>query len=422
MRRMRGFLSITCLRLNAVIPYGACFMLSALFIVSAQRSNGQKIPSREQLMRDAEQAEADLHNGKLDQAILEYQRILAVDPNNVGAQANIGVAYYMKESFKQAVQHFGVALSHQPDLWNISALLGMSEKALGQNIQAEAHLKEAFAHVREKDLHTAAGKQLFVLYIQAGKLIQAADIVGQLQQANPSDVDVLYAAHRVYSELADTAIYSIAVLEPDSPRMYQAKGDQLAQQGNTPGAIAAYRQALKRDPHLPGAHYELAEILSTSISSAEREEAEAEYKSALNDNPMDEKADCGLASINVHRSDFQAASQYYAQAVGLQPDDPAANEGLGMALMSLGELKEAKPYLEKSVQLDPSKGSAHYRLGLLDRKVGDATEAKHEMDEFIKLREQQERTEQALKDMHSKLVNQIKEDRSVDAPTGIAPQ
>ena len=62
-----------------------------------------------------------------------------------------------------------------------------------------------------------------LLYIQAGKLIQAADVAGQLQQANPSDVDILYAAHQVYSELAGTTLYSIALLEPDSARMYQSK-------------------------------------------------------------------------------------------------------------------------------------------------------------------------------------------------------
>ena len=405
--------------LNQCAAYLAVF---ALAISSAQQLCGQTSLIGEQIKAKAEQAQANLQDRKLELAIREYLEILAVDPNNVSAHANIGVAYYMENSFKQAAEHLGTALNRQHTLWNSMALLGMSEKQLGRNIQAEAHLKEAYAHVEDKELHTAVGKQLFILYIQAGKLIQAADVVGQLQRANPSDVDILYSAHRVYSELANTTLYSIAVLEPDSARMYQSKGDQLAQQGNTTAAIAAYRQALQRDPHLPGAHYELAEIMSTSISSAERAQAETEYRSALTDNPLDEKARCGLASIEVERSDFEIASQDYAEAIRLQPDDPAANDGLGMVLVTLGEVKQARPYLEHAVQLDPTNGRAHYQLSLVDHKLGDAAAAKHEMDEFLKLKVGQERIKQTLKDMHGQLLMQIQKDRNVDASTDTVPK
>ena len=400
----------------------AYLVVFALAISSAQQLRGQTSLIGEQIKAKAEQAQANLQDRKLELAIREYLEILAVDPNNVSAHANIGVAYYMENSFKQAAEHLGTALNRQHTLWNSMALLGMSEKQLGRNIQAEAHLKEAYAHVEDKELHTAVGKQLFILYIQAGKLIQAADVVGQLQRANPSDVDILYSAHRVYSELANTTLYSIAVLEPDSARMYQSKGDQLAQQGNTTAAIAAYRQALQRDPHLPGAHYELAEIMSTSISSAERAQAETEYRSALTDNPLDEKARCGLASIEVERSDFEIASQDYAEAIRLQPDDPAANDGLGMVLVTLGEVKQARPYLEHAVQLDPTNGRAHYQLSLVDHKLGDAAAAKHEMDEFLKLKVGQERIKQTLKDMHGQLLMQIQKDRNVDASTDTVPK
>jgi tetratricopeptide (TPR) repeat protein len=393
-------------------------VLGSLAILSAQHLSGQTSRKKDQIVQAAEQAKTYLQNGKPDLAIVEYQKIIALEPKDVDAQANIGVAYYMEQSFQEAARHLGVALSEKPDLWNIEALLGMSEKQLGQNTAAQAHLEAAFAHVQERDLHTAVGKQLFVLYIQAGKLVPAASVAGQLQQENPSDADILYAAHQVYSELAGTTLYSIALLQPDSARMYQAKGDQLAQQGNTAAAIAAYRQALQRDPHLPGAHYELAEIMNVSTSPAERAQAEAEYKAALSDNPLDEKAESGLAAVELQQSDFQMAAQYYAQAVRLQPDDPAANEGLGRSLMSLDQLKEAKPYLEHAVELDPTKGSAHYRLGLLDRRLGDPVAAKREMDEFVKLREGQEKIEQTLKDMHVQLVTQIQRDRNVEASEG----
>jgi len=401
-----------------------CLLLSiavALAIAALPQLCAQKTSDKEQIRKLAEQAQAALQNHQLDLAIEEYKKVLALDPDNAGAHANLGVAYYMNGSFSQAIEHFRVAIGRQHDLWKIVALLGMSEKQLGQNVQAESHLKEAFAHVQDKDLHAAVGKQMFTLYIQAGKLIEAANVAGQLQEENPSDVDILYAAHLVYSELANSTLYSMAVLEPDSARMYQSKGDELAQQGNTAGAIAALRQALNRDPHLPGAHYELAEILSASTSAAERAQAEGEYQLALSDNPLDEKAECGLGAIALQRSDFQAASGHYAEAVRLQPDDPAANEGLGVALVSLEELKKARPYLERAVQMDPENARARYHLSQLDGKLGDVPAAKREMQEFLRLKAEQERIVQVLKDMHGQLLTQIQKDRDIDASTDTTP-
>lgn len=400
----------------------ACLILLCVSILVMQRLQGQTGQKRDQIAQAVEQARAFLRAGKPELAIVEYKKILALNANDADAQANLGVAYYMEHSFREAAPYLSAALKRQPNLWNLAALLGMCDRQMGRNAEAQTHLETAFAHVQEKDLHTAVGKQLFVLYIQDGKLIQAADIIGQLQQTNPSDVDVLYAAHQIYSQLGDATLYSIAQIDPDSSRMYQAKGDQLARQGNMQGAIAAYRQALQRDPHLSGAHYELAEIMSASNSASQREEAEKEYSAALTDNSLEEKALCGLAALELQRSDFDAASQHFAEAIRLEPKDAAANDGMGVVLISLGRLKEAKPYLVYAVELEPKNASVRYRLSQLDRRLGDLAAAKRDMDEFIRLREDQERIDRALKDMRGQLLVQMQRDRYDEASEGAVPK
>jgi hypothetical protein len=42
------------------------------------------------------------------------------------------------------------------------------------------------------------------------------------------------------------------MLAPKSARMHQIMAQELARQGNTGGAIAHYRESVKRDPRLPG--------------------------------------------------------------------------------------------------------------------------------------------------------------------------
>jgi len=55
--------------------------------------------------------------------------------------------------------------------------------------------------------------------------------------------------------------------------------------GDSAKSIEHYRAALKLNPNLPGLHFELAEMLSTLGTSEGRQEAEAQYKAALQANP-----------------------------------------------------------------------------------------------------------------------------------------
>ena len=43
--------------------------------------------------------------GRLDEAISEYKRALAIKPNYAKAQYNLGIAYYSKEQFELAIVH-----------------------------------------------------------------------------------------------------------------------------------------------------------------------------------------------------------------------------------------------------------------------------------------------------------------------------
>ena len=82
----------------------------------------------------------------------------------------------------------------------------------------------------------------------------------------------------------------LSLAAPDSAQMHQLLAHEDTRQGNTDGAIAQYRKAIAIDPHLPGVHFELAELLHTSADEAVKKEAEQEYHAALLENPQDEKA------------------------------------------------------------------------------------------------------------------------------------
>jgi tetratricopeptide (TPR) repeat protein len=371
-----------------------CFALAVLLL--ALMSCGHRTFAQAQSNPDsgivslAQQAEADLHDGKPVLAAAEYQKILVLDPSNIGAHSNLGLAYYLQGQFALAASEFEKALRRQPDLWNIAALCGLSEARSGQNEDAVPHLDQAFQHVLEPQLRMAVGRQLFSILFEAGDLKRASDVVAELQQLEPSNIDVLYAAHQVYSLLANRAFLSMTRLAPDSARMYQLRGDQMMQVGDILGAITAYRQALRLDPHLAGAHFSLGEVLSASPHTSDRDLAEVEYQRALADDPMDEKAECRLGKIERRRSNLPAATGHYKRALELRPDDPEANEGFGMVLMDSNSNRKASVYLNRAIQLDPTDEVAYYHLSLASRRLGDLEVAKREMEEFLKLKAQKE--------------------------------
>ena len=361
------------------------YTLVALALADSPLVSGAQAASDE-IARLERDAQSDLRAQKPELAILAYKRILALDPANAGAHSDLGLAYYVHGDFAPAADEFNIALLSRADQWNIDALCGISEANIGQNTNAVAHLDQAFQHVEDSELRLAVGKRLFSLLLEKGDLESAAETVRTLERMQPTDIDVLYAAHQVYSLLDGRILVTMAQLAPDSGRMYQLRGDRLAHMGKMKAAIDAYRHAIDYDPHLSGVHFELAEILSVSQDSSERAAAEGEYLKELADHPQDEKSECRLGDIDMQRSDMAGAIKHYLRALELQPGDSDATEGYGMALLASDSPAQARTYLKHAIELDPTNVVAYYHLSQASRKIGDIEAAKREMDEFLRLK------------------------------------
>jgi cytochrome c-type biogenesis protein CcmH/NrfG len=185
---------------------------------------------------------------------------------------------------------------------------------------------------------------------------------------------------------------------------------EAARQGNTEGAIAQYREALKLDPKLPGLHFELAEALSASTSTSDQEN---EYKAALAANPFDEKSECRLGEISSRQSDQEGAFAHYSRAVELQPNDPDANLGLAKALIAMNQPEKAVPLLERAAQLEPFNATIRYHLSMVYRKVGRTGDAQRELAEFRRLKELKARLNDVYSAMRLKPVKQERPDPDV---------
>ena len=371
-------------------------LLSAGVCFPQSDSRAQKIAQH------TKQAQQFLKNSRPDLAALEYAAIIALEPNNVEAHTNLGVLLYFNSDYVRAVPQLSTALKLRPDLWKIAALLGMAEKKLGQSAEARVNLESAFPKIDEEKLKVETGMQLIEIYYASRDLERAASVARVLRQIRPADPNILYAAHKIYADQADETMLSLAMADPESARMHQLMGDELARQGNIEGAIRNYRDALKADPHVPGVHFRLAEMLNSSSGPTDRQAAEKEYAAALADNPLDAKSESRLGEMAFGRSDLKSASVHFSKAVEMQPNDSEANLGLAKTLISLQEPQKAAPYLQHAAKLDPYNAAIHFRLASLYRQTGRTTDAEREIAEFKRLRALKEKLVQVYREMRLK--------------------
>ena len=344
-----------------------------------------------EIQSHARQAQQDLQNKRPDLAIPEFRAIVALDPGNLDALGNLGVLEYFAGQYARAAQDLRAALKLQPSLAKLQALLGMSEKRIGETGKAQTDLQQAFPQLTENKMRLQVGLELIEVDYALNDLAKAAEVVNVLRQLEPENVDVLYTAHRIYADLSDETLLSLAMVAPDSARMHQLMAHELARQAKNESAIANYRDAIKINPQLADVHFELAEMLNTESSAAAQNEAEKEYKTALAENPFDEKSVCRLGDIAVKRSDLKSAQAFYSRALELQPNDPDANLGLAKVLMSMHHPREAEPHLENAARLEPFSPATHYRLGVLYRVLGRDDDSHRELAEFEKLKKMKSR-------------------------------
>ena len=375
-------------------------LLFALLVTTPILCLSQTAPSApQQVQEHTRKAQEYLRENRPDLAIPEFRAIIALEPNNVDARGNLGVLLFFEGAYRDAIPQLRAALKMQPSLWKIQALLGMAEKRTGDIHAATGDLEKAFPKVKEQKIRVDTGVELIDIYSKTGEMDKAAATVSVLRELDPTNVEILYTAYRLYSDLADEARLSLIVVAPNSARTHQMMAHELARQGNSAEAIANYREALKLEPNLPGLHFELAEMFNSSSAPDAPEQAELEYKAALAVNPFDEKSECRLGDLAAAKGDTASAYEHYKRALKLQPNDPEANVGLAKALMAMNQSEKALPLLENAVKLDPTSAVAHFRLSTIYRQMGRGEEARREIAEYQKYKEMKEKLREVYRQM-----------------------
>lgn len=375
--------------------------VSAVLVISAGTVTAQTAKTGAAAVQDhLHKAESYLKANDQDAAKRELQAVLAIDPNNAEAHANLGVVAFSQHDCQTASPHFRKALEIQPSLTKTQALLGICAKRLGDPA-ARALLENSFAKLKDKALRLQAGMELAGLYDEQGDAGGTASVMRTLVNLDPDNVDVLFMAQRVYRELADDTLNKLALLAPGSARMQQVIAERLVNEGDLKGAIDHYRKALQIDSRVPGVHFELGEaILESSPADADAEAlAQKELETAVAIDGDSAKTECELADIALLESDPGRALAHYQRAFELDPNEVRAQMGLAK-LWTEDKPEEAMKYLRMTVKVDPLNGSAHYQLAQLYRRLQMSEMAQKEMHLFQEIKQAKDQMEALYHEMN----------------------
>jgi Flp pilus assembly protein TadD len=378
-----------------VAPVALLLLSGASILTHSQQppTNQDQINLHERL------AQQYLSERKPGLAIPELEKVVALDPGNVDACANLGVLLFFQGDYKGAIPHLQAAVKLQPNLSKVQALLGIAEEHQADVEDARKDLEAAFPTIQDMRLKVEVGLELVGIYNAASDLDDAAGVITQLRRAYPENPEVLYAAYRTFADLSGEAMLSLSLAAPDSAQMHQLLAHEETREGNTNGAIAQYRKAIAINSLLPGVHFELAELLNTSQDPAIKKQAEAEYRAAVTADPHDEKAICKLGEIALQNGDLKQADDLFAAAVALEPADADAKLWLAKTLIEMNEPDKALPLLEASVQLEPTDATAHYRLGTLYKRLGRTDDAKREIEQYQKYKDMKDKLRAVYKEL-----------------------
>jgi Tfp pilus assembly protein PilF len=376
-----------------------CAVVALWLVYAASGFSQAKEDSQQEYSSHLQRAHGYLSEKKPDLAIQEFKAAAAINPGSAETQGNLGVLLYFQNRFSEAIPPLRAALSVQPTLVKIQGLLGLAESRSLDFVNARKDLAAALPQIPDKTFKSEVGLELVGLYTQSGDLEEAAAALSLLRKTDPTNTEVLYAAYRTYSDLSSESMLALALAAPDSAQMHQLLAHEEVKEGNTNGAIAQFRKAIAINTHLPGVHFELAELLNTSPDAAIKQEAEQEYRAALKEDPLHEKAELRLGEIDAAKGNIPQASEELSRAVELQPEDSDAKLDLAKLLIENNQPDKALLLLQETVRIEPTNPMAHYRLSTLYRKQGKAEEAKREVELYKQYKDIKEKLRATYKDL-----------------------
>ncbi|HMF93136.1 MAG TPA: tetratricopeptide repeat protein [Vicinamibacterales bacterium] len=295
--------------------------------------------------------DALLDQGRPEAAQPLFERALADAPQSIAALVGLGRAALARSDYALAVDRLERALALDPRERAIHYQLAMAYRGLGQQDQAEAHLRlRAPGTIRPSD----------PLMSELDTILESP-VAYEVRGGKALDKHDFAAAANYFRKGIDLA--------PGEAALHHKLGTALYLSGDARGAADEFAEALRLSPAFARAHYSLGVTLAADGRTAD---ALTHLNAAVRADPADVESRVRLADV-LRRSGRAAESlSRYAEAAALDPRAADAALGYALALVDLRRYGEARDRLRENVQQYPDRPEFVHALVRLLTAAPDA--------------------------------------------------
>ncbi len=146
-------------------------------------------------------------------------------------------------------------------------------------------------------------------------------------------------------------------------------------------AIASFDQALKLDPTLYKAHYQMGRLYE---ELDQPEQADQAYRASIDINGGYTPPLVSLGSMYIDYGFSNVAMAVLEAGTKANPTDAGVWKGLGEALQNLNKTQEAIDAYTKATKIDPDQADVYFSLGMAYAELRQKAEATEALETFLK--------------------------------------
>ncbi len=175
---------------------------------------------------------------------------------------------------------------------------------------------------------------------------------------------------------------ALLAFHPNRPEPYLELAEALKSAGQLKASIAAFQDALRRDPaYLPA----ILELSATLKDAGDPAQAAAVAKRATTAAPSDPRSWNQFGQLSLDLNNLPAAIENLRHALKLDPEMPEAHNGTGVALAQRGDFPAAETEFRETIRIMPNFGEAHGNLANVLSWKQDFRQAGYEFDRAVRL-------------------------------------
>jgi predicted O-linked N-acetylglucosamine transferase (SPINDLY family) len=278
--------------------------------------------------------------GRLDQAVDAYQRVLAAQPRNIDALNLLGQCHFHRGAYPEALKLLNKCLKLKPDF-------------------VLAHRNVADVHIRQGDLKAALAALRRVIALDPGQA-EVHGNLGFVQHSLGRDDEAL------------THYRQALAIDPRLARVHRDLALTLSCLGRPSDAEASLRRAIELEPDFALAHNDLGNVL---LAQRRADEAAQSLRRALEIDARFVMAYANLARCALEQGRLLEAENLCRKALEIDPGFSEIYVNLGATLKEQGRYAEAETLYRQRIEHDASDLDAYSHLLSIDQLVGGRARA-----------------------------------------------